>query len=169
MPLWYDLSDPARRTPPGGPRPAPSYVLMVLTALFVATKVRERDFRSVPDIVDAHYGRAARVMVAAANFVYALPAFSIMGLGGLFHLLFGFSFKAGMPLGSAGNLAYTALGGLLAVAVTGALLVVYGLTRGRSSHLHHLCRRCHQITRVQRAARRRRLASTPRTLGRPEI
>ena len=100
---------------------APAYVLMFLAALFVATKVRGRNFRSIPDIVEAHYGRAARVMVAAATFVYALPAFSIMGMGGLFHLLFGISFESGMLLGSAITLAYTALGGLLAVAMTDAL------------------------------------------------
>ncbi|MFH1571976.1 MAG: sodium:solute symporter family protein [Gemmatimonadota bacterium] len=100
---------------------APSYVLMFLAALLVAAKVRQRDFRSVPDIIEAYYGRGARVMVATASFVYALPAFSIMGMGGLFHLLFGIPFVWGMVLGSAVTLAYTAMGGLLAVAVTDAL------------------------------------------------
>ena len=100
---------------------APAYVLMFLAALLVAAKVRGRDFRSVPDIAEAYYGRLARVLVAAASFVYSLPAFSIMGMGGLFALLFGIPFEWGMLLGSAVTLAYTALGGLLAVAVTDAV------------------------------------------------
>ena len=100
---------------------APAYALMFLAALLIAPRVRGRDFRTVPDIAEAYYGRSTRVLVAAASFVYALPAFSIMGMGGLFTLLFGIPFEWGMLLGSVVTLAYTALGGLLAVAVTDAV------------------------------------------------
>lgn len=104
---------------------APAYVLVLLMALFVAGRVRARvDGRSIPDLIDAHYGRAARVCASLACFVYALPVFSILGMGGLFALLFGLPFEAGMFLGTLITLVYTALGGLMAVAATDALQFV---------------------------------------------
>lgn len=97
---------------------SPAYLLILFTALFIAPKIRHRDFRSIPDIVDSHYGLTARVLSALASFVYALPAFSIMGMGGVFVLVFGIPFEWGMVLGSGIALAYTAMGGLLADALT---------------------------------------------------
>jgi len=103
---------------------APAYVVILITALFLAPKIRGRDFRSVPDIVHAYFGLPARVAAALASFVYSLPAFSIMGLGGLFLLLFDIPFTWGLVLGSAVALAYTILGGLMAVALTDAVQFV---------------------------------------------
>ena len=100
---------------------APAYVLALVTALFLAGKIRGKDVRSIPDIVEVQYGITARVLTAAASFIYALPAFSIIGMGGLFHLLFDIPFVWGMILGSTIALAYTFLGGLLAVALTDAV------------------------------------------------
>ncbi|MDA0748076.1 MAG: sodium:solute symporter family protein [bacterium] len=103
---------------------APAYVFILLTAFFLSQKIRRRDVRSIPDIIETHYGLTARVITAAAGFIYALPAFSIMGMGGLFYLLFGIPFEWGLLLGSAVALVYTALGGLLAVALTDAVQFV---------------------------------------------
>ena len=100
---------------------APAYVVILITALVLAPKIRGRDFRSVPDIVHAYFGLPARVAAALASFIYSLPAFSIMGLGGLFVLLFDIPFTWGLLLGSAVALAYTVLGGLMAVALTDAV------------------------------------------------
>ncbi len=103
---------------------APSYLMILLTALVLAPKIQGRDFRSVPDIVHAHFGLPARVVTALASFIYSLPAFSIMGLGGLFVLLFDIPFVWGLVLGSTIALAYTVLGGLMAVALTDAMQFV---------------------------------------------
>lgn len=103
---------------------APAYLLILLTALFLAPRIRQHAFRSIPDIVETHYGLCARICAALASFVYALPAFSIMGLAGLFYLLFGLPFTWGLLLGSAIALIYTVLGGLLAVALTDAVQFV---------------------------------------------
>jgi SSS family solute:Na+ symporter len=103
---------------------APAYVMILITALVLTPKIRGRDFRSVPDIVYAHFGLPARVATALASFIYSLPAFSIMGLGGLFVLLFDVPFAWGLILGSAVALIYTVLGGLMAVALTDAVQFV---------------------------------------------
>ncbi len=104
---------------------APAYGMTLLTALLLARKIRLRgDFRSVPDIVAAHYGLPARLCAAFASFVYSLPAFSIMGMGGMFRLLFGIPFEWGLVLGSAIALLYTVLGGLMAEALTDAVQFV---------------------------------------------
>jgi len=99
---------------------APAYVMIFITALVLTPKIRGRDFRSVPDIVHAHFGLSTRIVTALASFIYSLPAFSIMGLGGLLVLLFDIPFLWGMIIGSAVALAYTVLGGLMAVALTDA-------------------------------------------------
>jgi SSS family solute:Na+ symporter len=103
---------------------APAYLLTLVCAFFLAPRLRHREFRSVPDIIDAHYGLSARLCAALASFVYALPAFSIMGMGGIFYLLFGVPFAWGLVLGSAIALVYTVLGGLLAEALTDAVQFV---------------------------------------------
>jgi hypothetical protein len=51
---------------------APAYVVILITALFLAPKIRGRDFRSVPDIVYAFFGLPARVAAALASFAYSL-------------------------------------------------------------------------------------------------
>ena len=99
---------------------APAYVMICITALVLTPKIRGRDFRSVPDIVHGHFGLSARIVTALASFIYSLPAFSIMGLGGLFMLLFDIPFVWGLVIGSAVALIYTVLGGLMAVALTDA-------------------------------------------------
>ncbi|UCG06960.1 MAG: hypothetical protein JSV83_24195, partial [Desulfobacterales bacterium] len=103
---------------------APAYVMILVTALVLAPKIRGRDFRSVPDIVHAHFGLPARVVTALASFIYSLPAFSIMGLGGLFGHLFDIPFGYALVLGSTVALVYTVLGGLMAVALTDAVQFV---------------------------------------------
>ena len=101
---------------------APAYLLVLVMALFIAGRVRRLvEGRSIPDLVHAHYGLPARLCAAAACFLYALPAFSILGLGGLFALLFGIPFEWAMLLGTILTLVYTVLGGLMAVAATDAI------------------------------------------------
>ena len=101
---------------------APAYVVILLMAVLVAGRLRQRtEARSIPDIVGARFGLVARLCSAGACFVYALPAFSILGLGGLFALLFDMPFVTGMLLGTVLTLIYTVLGGLMAVAVTDVL------------------------------------------------
>lgn len=99
----------------------PSYIVILGAALLLAPRLQGHSFRSIPDIVGARFGLGAQICSALSSFVYALPAFSIMGLGGLLHILFGMPFFWGLVIGSALALVYTALGGLLAVALTDAV------------------------------------------------
>lgn len=98
----------------------PAYFTLLIAALLLAPRLQGHSFRSIPDIVGARFGLGAQICAALSCFIYALPAFSIMGLGSLLHLLFGLPFFWGLVLGSALALTYTALGGLLAVALTDA-------------------------------------------------
>lgn len=100
---------------------APAYLAALFTGLVLTQKIRHHNVRSIPDIIDAHYGLVPRIFTAAASFIYALPAFSIIGIGGLFHALFGMPFEWGLIYGSAIALCYTLLGGLMAVALTDAV------------------------------------------------
>ncbi len=97
---------------------SPAYLAILAAALLLAPRLQGRSFRSIPDIVGARFGLVPQICAALSCFIYALPAFSIMGLGGLLHILFGIPFTWGLIIGSALALAYTAMGGLLAVALT---------------------------------------------------
>ncbi len=96
----------------------PYTVALLLTALVLARRVRAGQFLSVPDILAHHYGRPAQVAGAIASFFYALPILSIMGLAAVGQVLFGAPLWVGAVLGSAFAVAYTAMGGAWADALT---------------------------------------------------
>jgi len=96
----------------------PYYVGLLLVALLLAGRLRERDFLSLPDVADAAYGKGTRAVVAVASFFYSLPLFALMGMGVLLDVVMGLPFVWGVVIGAAISLAYTLMGGLMADAFT---------------------------------------------------
>lgn len=96
----------------------PYYVAIVVAAVLVAPKVREKDHLSLPDVAARAYGRPTQAVVAVASFFYSLPLLAMMGLGILLDVLLGIPFAWGVVLGAAVSVAYTLMGGLLADAIT---------------------------------------------------
>lgn len=96
----------------------PYYVGVLLTALLLASRLRDRDFLSLPDVAEAAYGRGTRAVVAVASFFYSLPLLALMGIGVLLDIVLGVPFVWGVVVGAAVSLAYTLMGGLLADAFT---------------------------------------------------
>ncbi len=96
----------------------PYYLAILIAALFIARKLRQHDFLSLPDVVARYYGNGTRGLVAVASFLYALPIVSIMGIGMLLDLLLGVPFPIGVLIGAALSVVYTVLGGLLADTLT---------------------------------------------------
>lgn len=96
----------------------PYYVAILVAAFFIARKLAPYRFLSLPDVVAHFYGNGTRAVVAVASAVYALPLFSIMGIGIVLDLTLGIPFVWGVLLGATVSVVYTILGGLLADALT---------------------------------------------------
>ena len=96
----------------------PHYFAILLTALLLARRLKQRDFLSLPDVVAERYGRGAQTLVAVASFVYSLPLLSIMGLGVLFDVMLDVPFVYGVLLGAGVSTIYTLMGGIMADALT---------------------------------------------------
>ena len=102
----------------------PTYLFFIVAAFFFAKRLRETNFKSLPDVLERYYGRPAAVVGAAASFVYALPAAGLFGLGMVFHVIFGLDWRIGALLIGLVALGYTLMGGLWAVAITDTIQFV---------------------------------------------
>jgi len=96
----------------------PYYFAVLLTALLLARRLRQRDFLTLPDVAAASYGGGTRAVVAVASFFYSLPLIALMGIGVLLDVVLGVPFVWGVLLGAVVSLIYTLMGGLLADAIT---------------------------------------------------
>jgi SSS family solute:Na+ symporter len=96
----------------------PTYLFFLIAAFVVARRLRDEDFKSLPEILDRYYGGATRNIGALASFLYSLPALSLYGFGLMAELLLGWPPLLGMAILGGIALAYTLTGGFWAVALT---------------------------------------------------
>jgi SSS family solute:Na+ symporter len=101
-----------------------SLVVYFFAALFLTKRLRTREFRSLPEIMEREYGRGAGVLGALASFVYSIPALALFGLGRLSEVILGFDSQIGALIIGGVALAYTLGGGLWAVAITDTIQFV---------------------------------------------
>ncbi|MCB9896552.1 MAG: sodium:solute symporter family protein [Planctomycetes bacterium] len=97
---------------------APFYVAYVAMAVLVAPRLHRYSARSLPETMELHYGRGARVASALSSFVYSAPILGIGGMGLIGSVFFGLDPWVGAVVGASVALIYTVLGGLLADALT---------------------------------------------------
>jgi solute:Na+ symporter, SSS family len=102
----------------------PYYLVILVAAFVVARRLRRHDFLSMPEVAGRRYGTGTRAVIAVATAFYALPLMSMMGIGVLLDVALGVPFLWGVLIGAGVALAYTLLGGLLAVAFTDTLQFV---------------------------------------------
>ena len=102
----------------------PTYLFFIVAAFFFARRLRETNFKSLPDVLERYYGRPAGVFGAVASFVYALPAAGLFGLGMVFQVIFGLDWRIGALVFGLVALGYTLMGGLWAVAITDTIQFV---------------------------------------------
>ncbi|MBI2161473.1 MAG: hypothetical protein HYU25_14045 [Candidatus Rokubacteria bacterium] len=86
--------------------------------MLVARRLGQLDFLSLADVLAHHYGKPAQVAGAIASFFYSLPVLSIMGLAAAGEVIVGLPMWLGAVVGSALAVAYTAMGGFWADALT---------------------------------------------------
>ncbi len=96
----------------------------LFAALFLAKRLRTREFKSLPEVMERAYGRGAGVLGALASFVYSIPALALFGLGRLSEVILGFDSQIGALIIGGVALAYTLMGGLWAVAITDTIQFV---------------------------------------------
>jgi SSS family solute:Na+ symporter len=96
----------------------------LFAALFLAKRLRREDFKSLPEVLEKHYGRGAGLLGALASFVYSIPALALFGLGRLSEVILGFDSQIGALIIGGVALSYTLMGGLWAVAITDTIQFV---------------------------------------------
>jgi len=102
----------------------PTYAFFLIAALVLAKRLREDNFKSLPDILDSYYGKKTRYVGAITSFIYSLPALSLYGFGMLGEVILGWEPIVGMLILGGIALAYTLTGGFWAVALTDSIQFV---------------------------------------------
>ncbi len=101
-----------------------SLSIYLFAALVLAERLRRERFISLPEILQRYYGRDAGILGAVASFAYSIPALSLFALGRICQVTLGIDAWVGALVLGAVALAYTLLGGLLAVAITDTIQFV---------------------------------------------
>lgn len=97
---------------------------LLFAALVLAKRLRSEKFISLPEILERQYGRETGILGAVASFLYSVPALSLFALGRICEVTLGIEAWIGALVLGAIALAYTLLGGLLAVAITDTIQFV---------------------------------------------
>jgi len=102
----------------------PTYAFFLIAAFLLAHRLKEEDFKSLPDILDKYYGKKTRYVGAVTSFIYSLPALSLYGFGMLGEVILGWEPIMGMLVLGGIALVYTITGGFWAVALTDSIQFV---------------------------------------------
>jgi SSS family solute:Na+ symporter len=102
----------------------PTYAFFLIAAFLLAHRLKEEDFKSLPDILDKYYGKKTRYVGAVTSFIYSLPALSLYGFGMLGEVILGWEPVMGMLVLGGIALVYTITGGFWAVALTDSIQFV---------------------------------------------
>ena len=103
----------------------PTYAFFIIAAFLLAQRLREEDFKSLPDILDKYYGKNTRYVGALTSFIYSLPALSLYGFGMLGEVILGWEPVIGMLVLGGIALIYTLTGGFWAVALTDSIQFLF--------------------------------------------
>ena len=102
----------------------PTYAFFLIAAFLLAHRLKQEDFKSLPDILDKYYGKKTRYVGAVTSFIYSLPALSLYGFGMLGDVILGWEPIMGMVVLGGIALIYTLTGGFWAVALTDSIQFV---------------------------------------------
>ena len=102
----------------------PTYAFFLIAAFLLAHRLREENFKSLPDILDKYYGEKTRYVGAVTSFIYSLPALSLYGFSMLGEVILGWEPIMGMLVLGGIALIYTITGGFWAVALTDSIQFV---------------------------------------------
>ena len=103
----------------------PTYAFFLIAAFFLAQRLKEEDFKSLPDILDKYYGKNTRYVGAVTSFIYSLPALSLYGFGMLGDVILGWEPIVGMLVLGGIALVYTLTGGFWAVVLTDSIQFLF--------------------------------------------
>ena len=102
----------------------PTYAFFLIAAFLLAHRLKQEDFKSLPDILDKYYGKKTRYVGAVTSFIYSLTALSLYGFGMLGEVILGWEPIMGMVVLGGIALIYTITGGFWAVALTDSVQFV---------------------------------------------
>ena len=103
----------------------PTYAFFIIAAFLLAQRLKEEDFKSLPDILDKYYGKNTRYVGALTSFIYSLPALSLYGFGMLGDVILGWEPIMGMLVLGGIALIYTLTGGFWAVVLIDSIQFLF--------------------------------------------
>jgi SSS family solute:Na+ symporter len=92
--------------------------IYIFAAFALSKRLRDANFTSLPEILERNYGASAAIIAALGSIAYSIPTTSLFALGRICEVMFGLDARIGAFILGSVALAYTLLGGLMAVAVT---------------------------------------------------
>jgi SSS family solute:Na+ symporter len=99
----------------------PYYIFALGYAFWIAPKIRENNFLSIPDHFRSHYGESAGILSALLITFLASPAPYILSMGILVQFLFGINLGAALLISTIFSVVYVWNGGFSAVVKTDIL------------------------------------------------
>lgn len=102
----------------------PYYVHAAIFAVFLARRARQEKFSSIPDKLEATYGKGAARIGALTIFLTTMPAAYLLMLGKLLAWIFGWDYAIALAVGTVISTAYIYFGGLRSVTGTDTLQFV---------------------------------------------
>lgn len=89
----------------------PYYIFALVFALFLSKKIRSTDFLTIPDKLEASYGRKTALLGSLLTFILVTPAAYVLMLGVLVQLMFGLNLTLSIFLTAVVTVVYLYNGG----------------------------------------------------------
>ena len=90
----------------------------LFAAISMSKRLRGKNFTSLPEILERNFGKSTGAFGAIGSLLYSLPTTSLFALGRVCEVVLGIDARYGALMLGGVALAYTLLGGLMAVAIT---------------------------------------------------
>lgn len=101
------------------------YATYIFFAFFLAKKIRESKFFTLPDQLEHFYDSKTAILGAVLNLIMLNPAPYILSMGVIFEIIFGLPAWIGLSIGTLVPFLYTFRGGFKAVVVTDMIQFVF--------------------------------------------
>jgi SSS family solute:Na+ symporter len=98
----------------------PYYIAAVLFALFISKKIRENNFKTIPEQIESSYGKKAGWVASIVVLVITIPAAYLLMLGVMINIFTGWALWISIIIGAIVSIVYLYTGGFRADILTNA-------------------------------------------------
>ncbi len=103
----------------------PYYIAAVLFAVYLSKRINKTNFTSIPEKIEFHYGKKAKLISSIIILLITIPATSILMLGILIQLVFEINLSYAIIIGTIISTSYLFKGGLRADILTNTIQFIF--------------------------------------------